>query len=241
MNQGKLLVVALAGILLVSPVGVKNLQGGNIATQLRPSSFNATNGDTVWASCKITNTSGSDVNDATLTFSFGREFMLQRSSPESKISGTHALFDVRNIKNGESQTFKVWAKINAPDALTGSTLPIDSVLAWDTSSISNRCSIIMIAHNVYPDLIGELRETHRINGTLDYNLTIIGGYPPYEYYIDWGDGNSNRGGLRQEGTSEVTHSYELPGEYRINAYINDYLGKQVAIRKRIYLEPWGGL
>jgi len=241
MKPGKMLGVVMAGILLLNPAGLKNLSGGNIATQLRPNSFNATNGDTIWASCKITNTSGSDINDATLTFNFGREFELQRSSPESKITDTKALFDVRSLKNGESQTFKVWARINAPDALTGSTLSIDSVFSWDTSSISNHCSIIMIAHNVYPDLIGELRETHRLNGSLDYNLTIIGGYPPYEYYIDWGDENSNRGGLRQEGTSEVTHTYELPGEYRINAYINDYLGKQVAIRKRIYLEPWGGL
>ena len=97
----------------------------------------------------------------------------------------------------------------------------------------------MIAPNVYPDLNVELKETRRHYGTLDYNLKIDGGYPPYEYYIDWGDENSNKGSLRQEGVSEVSHTYVLPGEYRINAYINDYLGKQAVIRKRLYIESWG--
>ena len=179
------------------------------------------------------------VDGASLTINFPKEFDPLRSTPESKITGKQAVFQINGFPGGVTETYKVWAKIDAPDALTGFVFSMDSVFQHDKTKISAKCSIIMLAPNVYPDLNVELKETRRHYGTLDYNLKIEGGYPPYQYYIDWGDSNSNKGSLREEGTSEVSHTYTLPGEYRINAYVNDYLGKQVVIRKRLYIEQWG--
>lgn len=216
--------------------------GGSVdgfTMRLWPNRSNATNGETIFVICKITNNTGAKVDDASLTINFPKEFNPLRSMPESKITGKQAVFSINGFENGVTETYKAWAKINAPDALTGFVFSMDAVFQHEQTKISSKCSIIMVAPNVYPELNVELKETHRHYGTLDYNLKIEGGYPPYEYYIDWGDENSNKGSLRGEGISEVSHTYALPGEYRINAYINDYLGKQAVIRKRLYIEPWG--
>ena len=210
-----------------------------VAMSLRPSRSNATNGDTIYAICKIVNNTGATINDASLTFNFAKEFDLTKSNPLSVISGKQAVFQVSGFENKQTRDFKVWATINSPDARTGATFSIDATWQQGNQRISKTCAVIMVAHNIYPDMSVELRETRRVAGTIDYNLKIVGGYPPYEYYIDWGDGSINKGGLREEGTSELTHTYENSGEYRINAYINDYLGKQAVIRKRVYLDPWG--
>jgi hypothetical protein len=229
--------MAFVFISCVCPVYGNDIEG--ITMQLRPNRSNATNGDTVFVICKVSNKSGSKLEDSTLTVTFPKEFHLLRTLPESNISTLQAVFSINALENGITETYKVWAKIDAPDALTGFTFSIDSVFAHSQEKVSSKCSIIMIAPNVYPDLNVELKETHRLNSSLDFNLKIEGGYPPYEYYIDWGDDSKNKGSLRQEGISELNHSYSLPGEYRVNAYVNDYLGKQSVIRKRLYIEPWG--
>lgn len=209
------------------------------AMQLRPSRSNATNGETVFVICKVTNMTGAKVDDAKLTITFPKEFRLIRSNPESTISSVQSIFSINGFENGFTDVFKVWAKIDAPDVLTGFTFSVESAFEHDREKLTSKCSIIMLSPNVYPDLNVELKETRRHYGTLDFNLKIEGGYPPYEYYIDWGDDSRNKGSLRQEGISELSHAYSLPGEYKINAYINDYLGKQSVIRKRLYIEPWG--
>lgn len=224
---------------LTNPVTQIGGSQATVAMSLRPSRSNATNGDTIYAICKIVNNTGATINDASLTFSFAKEFDLTKSNPQSVISGKQAVFQVGGFENGQTRDFKVWATINSPDALTGATFSIDATWQHANSRTTKTCAVIMVAHNIYPDMVVELKETGRVAGNLDYNLKIVGGYPPYEYYIDWGDGSSNKGGLREEGVSELTHTYENSGEYRINAYINDYLGKQAVIRKRVYLDPWG--
>jgi hypothetical protein len=211
----------------------------NVAMRFYPNRSNATNGDTVFVICKITNNSEEAIEKSTLTYTFAREFTLQRSMPESTISTNQSVFLLKNLAVGESRIFKVWAKVEAPDSLIGSALLVDAVWQFNSQRLSKTCSIIIIPYNVYPDLVVELRETHRLYGNVDYNLKIEGGYPPYQYYIDWGDGSTNKGGLREEGISELGHTYDAPGEYRINAYINDHLGKQAVIRKRVYFDPWG--
>ena len=54
-----------------SPMFGKDMDG--FTMQLRPNRSNATNGDTVFVICKITNNSGAQVNDATLTVTFPKE------------------------------------------------------------------------------------------------------------------------------------------------------------------------
>lgn len=54
-----------------------------------------------------------------------------------------------------------------------------------------------------------------------WTLTVTGGSPPYDIYIDWGDGKVDKDKLDIVGQRIITHSYAQSGKYNVLITVND--------------------
>jgi len=209
---------------------------------LRPSTSIAQKNMLVTVSASIKNEGVTQTGEGVLTVTSGQEFLVLDSNPPATIDGNVVKF--RFPKLEEDSEFKgiVKLKVITEIGIVGYPMVVKASSVRGDEVLKTSRVILLWSPTQYPDLVCELRETSRNNGEIKFLLSIKGGYPSYSYFIDWGDGKkekrSERGALREEGSTEIPHTYEKSGEYMIICTINDLLGKQVVLRRRIFLQTW---
>lgn len=60
---------------------------------------------------------------------------------------------------------------------------------------------------------------------IPFKFCVIGGVPPYDWYIDWGDGTNQTEEKVEEPCLELAHKYASAGIYLITIYVVDGNGK----------------
>lgn len=211
--------------------------------RITPSSSIAPKGETVRVSIFLKNEGTEDIADGTLYLEAGSEFKVTDTQPLSPISGNLVTFDFPKLAPGE--IFRAWVEMEVSTNIKINAHPM-VVKSWinrNGYTVTARCTILLWAPTEYPPLEVELREVSRDKGNIKFKLRVHGGYPPYEYNFDWGDGENGgtgdkKGGIGQEGEYDIEHTYLKPGEYHLNGFINDWLGKQAVLRRRIYVISW---
>lgn len=211
--------------------------------RITPSSSIAPKGETVKVSIFLRNDGASEIAEGTLYIEAGSEFVVQDAQPLSPINKNTVSFSFPKLAPGE--VFRAWVDMEVATNIKLNAHPM-VVKSWITRNgytVNARCTVLLWAPTEYPPLDVELREISRDKGTLKFKLRVHGGYPPYEYYFDWGDGDNGgagdkKGGIGQEGEYDVEHTYLKPGEYHLNGFINDWLGKQAVLRRRLYIISW---
>jgi hypothetical protein len=211
--------------------------------RITPSSSIASKGDTVRVSVLLRNDGTSDIAEGTLYLEAGMEFVVKDAQPLTTISGKTVSFGFQKLTPGE--TFRAWVDMEVVTniKLNAHAMSVKSWITRDKYTVTARCTILLWAPTEYPPIEVELKEVSRDKGTIKFKLRVHGGYPPYEYYFDWGDGENGgigdkKGGIGQEGDYDIEHVYLKPGEYHLNGFINDWLGKQSVIRRRLYIISW---
>jgi len=210
---------------------------------IRPSTSIAPKGTIVRLTAQIKNEGNEETPEGTLIVEVGAEFEIKDTSPPAAIAGNRVIFRFNQLDAGQCFTGYVNVEIVTKIAIVAHPMVCKVSSDRPQGLIKSNCVILLWAPSEYPPLTAELRESGREKGTVRFNLKIIGGFPPYEFYFDWGDGpnggtGDKKGGLPQEGQHTIEHTYLKPGEYILNGFINDWLGKQVVLRRRLYIIPW---
>lgn len=210
--------------------------------RITPSSSIAPKGEIIKVSVFLRNEGTEDIAEGILYLEAGPEFVVKDAQPLTPISGNLVGFKFPKLSPGE--VFRAWVDMEVVTNIKLNAHPM-AVKSWITRqkyTVTARCVILLWAPTEYPPLEVELREVSRDKGTIKFKLRVHGGYPPYEYYFDWGDGDTGtgdkKGGIGQEGEYDIEHTYFKPGEYHLNGFINDWLGKQSVVRRRLYVISW---
>ena len=211
--------------------------------KITPSSSIAPKGDTIKVSVFLRNDGSSEIGEGELYVEAGSEFQVKDTQPLTPISGNRLSFNFPKLSPGEVFRASVDMEIVTDITINAHPMAVKSWIKRGSYTVNARCTVLLWAPTEYPPLDVELRETNRDKGTVKFKLRIQGGYPPYEYYFDWGDGNAGgtgdkKGGIGQEGEYSIEHTFLKPGEYYLNGFINDWLGKQDVLRRRIYIISW---
>ncbi len=215
----------------------------NARLTLKPSTSIAPKGALITVTAVFKNEDETETDEGTLIIDAGEEFEVKSANPPATISGKRVTFRLPKLQNGQNFRATVHLLIVTQVPKAGLPMTVKAHAQTPSGKITTRCVILLWAPNEYPALEAELVEVAREKGKITFNLKIQGGFPPYEFYFNWGDQANPgfgdvKGGLSQEGTHVIEHTYLRPGEYFMNGFINDWLGKQVVLRRRLYIISW---
>jgi hypothetical protein len=73
-------------------------------------------------------------------------------------------------------------------------------------------------------------KTFSVNNQFSWQIDIIGGAPPYEVMINWGDGSTSREYLKANPLITIKHQYKEPGYYSVVLSVVDSTGSKQTLQ-----------
>lgn len=208
---------------------------------LYPSSFIASKGQIVTFPIIYVNNTQSEIPESLLVFSSGADLEIVAVSPSVGFDRDSVSFNIPTLQPNERFKASVKVKVVTKETRIGFPMVVRCTATHTKTDCqaSNSSVVFLWAPTDYPSIEAQMIEVSRHEGTIDFELHIKGGYPPYEYKVIWGDGGqTNTGGMRYEGMVELVRKYPRAGEYQMRCWVTDSLGKQTRIEKRVFLLPW---
>ena len=139
-------------------------------------------------------------------------------------------FDVViNWGDGVIDTYNITAKNisknHAYGSTGGKTITVSVNDEYTAASGSNSASII-VASDVQAGLSAD-KTSGNVPLTVNFICAMSGGFPPYDWVLDYGDGNQTSAQKATEGEEYPGHTYNSVGSYTALLTVTDSLGLSV--------------